>query len=371
VETCKTDSTAPNGMIRQDPRNSIHGWFFSEAELRSVLANGHMINPSIDLSNPCNLNCPYCYIEEKASTRKVRRPNELSHDEVVQVITALRACGAKTINLVGAGEPTIDPHFEETIELIDGLGMTSVLFTNGIRFATEPALVRFVQRKNVSVVLKYNSGDVQTQDIVAGRKGYTVKRDAALDLFLDAGFNAHEPTRLGIDTIVFRGNVAELPAIHRMCRENNIFPIAGEYIPTGRTERGRFQGFGALAGLSESERQHVAELLQPINDGERVALFSALRVVDKSFGIVAHDHCAYFGGGICTQILGLYIDIEGNIWPCVARSQFDEHGVTSGWLGNVRQGHSITDLWASHPFLRSLRQQYNGACPYKQPLGGR
>src|ERR1017187_155150 len=118
----------------QDKKNSIEGWYFTTSEITSVLANGHMINPSIDLSNPCNLNCPYCFIEEKNSSRKMRKLNELTHEETVLVIKELQSCGAKTINLVGAGEPTIDPHFEETVELIDSLGMTVVLFTNGICF---------------------------------------------------------------------------------------------------------------------------------------------------------------------------------------------------------------------------------------------
>ena len=36
-------------------------------------------------------------------------------------------------NIVGAGEPTIDPYFEDIIRFISGRGMTTVLFTNGIR----------------------------------------------------------------------------------------------------------------------------------------------------------------------------------------------------------------------------------------------
>ena len=81
----------------QSSRNSIAGWFFSDEEITSALSNGHMLNPSIDLSNPCNLNCAYCFIEEKNSTRKIRKPNELTHEEVINVIDDLHSCGAKTI----------------------------------------------------------------------------------------------------------------------------------------------------------------------------------------------------------------------------------------------------------------------------------
>lgn len=352
----------------QEKQNSIEGWYFTQEEIAAVLTNGHMINPSIDLSNPCNLNCPYCYIEEKNTSRKVRKPNELTHEETVAVIKDLQSCGAKTINIVGAGEPTVDPHFEETVELIYSLGMTTVLFTNGIRFVSDPDLVRFVHRKKVSVVLKYNSTSAEVQDLVAGRKGYAEKRDRALEFFLDAGFAGHEPTRLGLDTIVFQGNLSEIPEIHRMCREKNIFPIAGEFIPTGRTENGKFQGHNALIGFSEDEKTRIADLLQPITSNQRQQLLRQLAQIDERFEIKRIGPCAYFGGGICTQILGLYIDIEGNIWPCVARNKRTPSGFENGLLGNVRNGESAAKIWKQHAYLKTLRRQFNGGCPYKQAL---
>jgi 2-iminoacetate synthase ThiH len=59
-----------------------------------------MLNPSIDLSNPCNLNCPCCFIEEKSSAREVRKPNELSVRETLQVVDDLASAGAETVNIV-------------------------------------------------------------------------------------------------------------------------------------------------------------------------------------------------------------------------------------------------------------------------------
>src|SRR5438445_12203316 len=105
-------------MFNQDPRNCLAGWYFSANDIAEALTDGRMLNPSIDLTNACNLNCPYCYIEEKNSRRKVRRPDELSHEETLAVIDDFISCGAKTINIVGAGEPTIDPHFEQTVDYI-------------------------------------------------------------------------------------------------------------------------------------------------------------------------------------------------------------------------------------------------------------
>ena len=96
--------------------NSIAGWTFSEQEIHQAINEYRLLNPSIDLSNLCNLNCPYCFTEGKNSERKLRLPNELSIDDTISILGDFASSGAKTINIVGAGEPTIDPHFELVVQ---------------------------------------------------------------------------------------------------------------------------------------------------------------------------------------------------------------------------------------------------------------
>jgi hypothetical protein len=55
--------------LHQSIRNSIAGWFFTAEEIESTMTNGHMLNPSIDLSNPCNLNRGYA-VERKCSRNR-------------------------------------------------------------------------------------------------------------------------------------------------------------------------------------------------------------------------------------------------------------------------------------------------------------
>ena len=330
-----------------------------------------MLNPSIDLTNACNLNCSYCYIEERNSGRKLRRPNEITLDESLRVIDDMYECGAKTINIVGAGEPTIDPHFDEIVSYINAKGLWTVLFTNGITMANDPALVRRLYSMRVSVILKFNSLSKETQDLVAGRDGYSERRDKALQLFIDAGFCSYVPTRLGVDIIVFKGNLDEIPSIQEWCRVQNIFPIAGEFIPTGRTEAGQFHGFAALAQMETSQRDKAAKLLQPLAPDERVELVGKLADVDRKYGIERPGCFAYFGGGICSQILGLYVDIEGNIWPCVARKKIEGAQFTNGLLGNTRRGDLPSKVWKEDPYINTIRIGFDGGCPYKAFLGSR
>lgn len=353
--------------ISTDPRNSFRGWHSTTEEIMYAIENKLMLNPMLDLTNACNLNCPYCYIEEKNSTRKVRKQSELTLEETLEVITIFHKLGAKTIDLVGAGEPTVDPHFKEIIQFIESLGMVTSLFTNGIKIFKEPEISDFLFSNDVSVILKLNSFDSSIQDAVAGKKGYGEQMRKALDILIARGFTSEVPTRIAVNTIAFKGNLAELPVIHRFCRENNIYPMTGDFIPTGRTE-GQFVRNTLLSGMSEDEILYARDLLQPLSFEEKIWLRKELKSIDLEFS-VTHSSCpSYYGGGICTQQIGMYVDIEGNIWPCVARGIMQGGKISNGLLGNIRKGDNVIDIWNSHPYLVQIRQNFDGSCPYKTSL---
>jgi MoaA/NifB/PqqE/SkfB family radical SAM enzyme len=351
-------------------RNSMLGWHFESSEIADATLGWRMLNVSLDLSNPCNLNCPYCYIEEKNSSRKVRLAGELTIDETLSVIAQFAKSNAKTVNLVGAGEPTIDPAFRSVVAAIADFGMTPVVFTNGSRLSEERDLVDFLYRRGATVVLKYNAIDGRKQDLLAGKVGYADRRNAALRWLLDTGFNEATPTRLAFDIIAVRGNMIEIPQVHRFCRQQGILPILGDLIPTGRTENGQFVGHASIARLPESSQQEIAQLLEPLRAAERIALYAQLKEIDeKEFDIFHQDAPAYYSGFSCTQLLGLYVDIRGNIWPCVARAQRTGNVWRSEPLGNVRHGDDLVGLWRNSPYMRDLRAGFDGCCPYKPKLG--
>jgi molybdenum cofactor biosynthesis enzyme MoaA len=358
-----------NSAHSLDPQNTVAGWSFSAEDLRAALDGKILLNPSIDLSNACNLNCAYCFIEEKNSSRKVRRPTELTIEEITEVLGDFATAGTRTVNIVGAGEPTIDPYFKQVITAIAELGLTPFLFTNGIRLATDVGLVDFLYSAGATVVLKYNSIDHSLQDLVAGQPGYSDQRDRALASLLSRGFASSTPTRLALDVIAFQGNYFELSAIHRLCRTRNIHPLIADFIPTGRTEGGAFVGQASSQNLDIHSQKRIASVLRPLENHQRLGLFQELKTIDASeFGIHRLGRHAYYSGGACTQSLGLYVDIQGNIWPCVARSRIVDGKLTSGWLGNTRLGTKPSVLWKTDPYLQEVRAAFTGACDYKPVL---
>jgi uncharacterized radical SAM superfamily Fe-S cluster-containing enzyme len=93
-----------------------------------------MIN--IDLTNRCNLNCPFCF----ANANKRGEVVELSIEQVSKMIdTACSVDAAKPICFqFTGGEPTIHPQFLEALEEAKKREITQVqVATNGIRFARD------------------------------------------------------------------------------------------------------------------------------------------------------------------------------------------------------------------------------------------
>lgn len=344
--------------------NCMHGWHFSDEMIREALEGVRMINPSLDLGNPCNLNCHYCFVEQKATERKRRLPAELSDKETLSVINDFARAGSLTVNIVGAGEPMIDPLFPRVLREIARLGMVPVIFTHGAEIPRKPHLIDLLQETNATVVIKLNSRNRALQDAIVGRIGYAEQRDVAISLLLQAGFAESNPTRLAVDTLAFKGNLEELPDIHRWAREHNIFPITATFIPTGRTAGGSVSGSASFRVVDSMERIAAQYALNEINRDEADLLKMRLRSIDDEFCVSHAEGAAYFGGGACTQILGLYVDVLGRIWPCVARRQVGPNP-SERPLGSVREGLMPSGVWTTHSYMAWLRRNYDGRCPYK------
>ena len=344
----------------------LAGWTFNDGELVAARNGEILLNPSLDLGSACNLNCPYCFIEDKNSVRKERKRGELSPSQIADVVRDVLSAGARTINLVGAGEPTIDPQFREIVDLVRSSGARTVVFTNGVAIANDETLVEWLWRRSVTVVMKYNAVNPTMQDAMVGKRGYSSTRDAALRRLIDTGFNSTEPTRLAVDTLACRGNLDDLVPIHRWCRQNNIFPMTAEFLPTGRTADGSVDAVVALEIIDVNLAEQARRSLVPLSQPDRERLLRDLATVDRQYGIEYRGPRAYFGGGPCSQLLGVYVDIQGSIWACVARSR--GAGGDARPLGSIKSGDTASSIWRTSPYMRSIRSTYTGGCPYKPSL---
>jgi len=278
----------------------LKGWGFTPQEIENAWNCGKLLNASIETSNICDLNCEYCFRQETDQITKKRLPGEISLEQTYKIIDDVTELGAKSIYIIGAGEPLLDDNLKNILKYIAEKNIIPIISTNGSQINEK--WIRVFQKYNVSIVIKLNSFNSAFQDELANRKGYAKKRDKGLSLLLKAGFNKpikdkDYQTRLAINSIVCQKNKKEILDIFKYCRDNNIMPIMSTFIPAGKTE-------------------HCTDL--EISLKEFLELSKKTRKLDKKYGINYKRLLPYLGGVPCSQNgkASIYITILGDIYEC-------------------------------------------------------
>lgn len=322
---------------------SMKGWDFTRAELAEAIKEHRMLNPAMELgTNICPWNCSFCFTEDPHNPmgRKRRLANEMSLEERLALIDQAALLGARSINFVGAGEPTIDPNFWDLLERMAEREICPIIYTEGSLKLTDRDFARRLYGLGATVVLKVNSlWNAPYQNAVVRGPGtktnassgdYTGKRNRAVELLMEEGFNDSEPTRLAFDTIICKQNVAEIPALHAYARKHNIFILLVNYLPSGRS----------------ADVLHDA-----LTREEQLSLFEELARIDaEEFGIT-HRTIFPYGGGVPCSIrgIGLFVKITGSVFDCPGELMP---------LGNVRKD-TLMDIWN---LARPITAAFDGGC---------
>lgn len=319
----------------------MKGWDFSQAEVAAALADGLILNPAIELcSNVCPWNCDFCFTESILSPKKRKLTNELSFEERKRLLSDLAGLGARSINIVGAGEPTIDPYFFELLDFITALGMVPIIYTEASLRLSDRDFCRRVYDSGATVVVKVNSlydAEYQNSILVSGNVNphtpkfdYFHKRQEALDNLMSLAFNAVSPTRLAFDTIICRENQAEIEALHRHARDNNIFILLVNFLPSGRSASG-----------------HTNSLSR----AEQFEIFHRLAAIDlEDYGIRQRGIFPYAGSQPCTiRGAGLFVKINGDVLACPGETEP---------VGNIRDS-ALPEIWER---LAPVRAAFDGHC---------
>lgn len=318
------------------------GWNHSRQECQDALDRGEMLHVLAETTNRCDFDCEYCYtvlekVADGTTFHAAPLTGELVLSERLALIDAAADLGAKCYDIVGAGEPLLDPHCLTQIEHAAGRGMQTVLFTNGSVLGSLKKGREVAERLwelGTTVVVKHH-GAAEIHDRIVRRNGAAERRDRALALLMEMGFNAQTPTRLGIDNIVYQATLEGIPDCLRWCRKNNVYLACSSFIPSGRTQKATEQA----ASWSELER-----------------VFADCRRIDaEEFGIQHSGMMPFIGSGsVCTQYLGLYVTILGDVHGCVGKMET---------YGNVRD-QSLQEMWDQRVPL--LRSSFTGGCPPRQ-----
>ncbi|MBU0729362.1 MAG: radical SAM protein [Proteobacteria bacterium] len=303
------------------------GLEFSPEEIAEARAKNGLLSLELELSRACNLRCIYCY-----AASGLPQENELTFEEVLSAADQAIDLGARKIIILGGGEPLLYPRVFEVMDHILNRNIKVDLFTNGMLITPERA--KMLYEREISVVVKMNSRNAETQDFLAGHKGTFEAIEKGLKNLLAAGYPDEEHA-LGVETIICRQNYQELPDLWRWARQQGIIPYVEMMTMQGRALENR-------------------DLEVPMEDIQK--LFETLAEIDaRDFGNKWTPHPPLAASQCARHEYSCTITAIGEVNPCPGVNVL---------VGNIRE-HSLKDILSSSKViheLRNIRTNIKGRC---------
>jgi radical SAM protein with 4Fe4S-binding SPASM domain len=300
---------------------------FTPEEIAATRARKGLLSMELELSRECNLRCVYCY----ASSGKALH-NELTRPEIDNALDQAIALGARRIIVIGGGEPLLYPGVMEIMRGLRERGIMVDLFTNGTLIT--PGVARELFAMGVSPVIKLNSMREEVQDALAAVPGTYKLIQEGLKNLMAAGYpSAQLP--LGVETIICRQNIDDLPAMWVWARERGIVPYFEMITFQGRAKR------QLDLNVSSEELRKV--------------FFELSRIDRERFGFVWEPHPPIAALSCNRHEYSCTLNAQGYVQPCVGVDMF---------IGNIRHS-SLAEILANSPVMetmRKLRGNLKGAC---------
>lgn len=338
--------------------DAVQYWgFFSKEEISRE--SGRLLMLDIDFGRACSLKCPTCF--RRSNPVDDSADSDLTFHELLDTISEARKLGLKTVKICGAGEPFENPDLLHFARRLSEWNIGLSIFTKGhvlgddslarYFFARDGikncrSLASFLFELKTSLLVSFQSFRPQVQDRIVGNvKGYTLRRNRAVKILSEAGFNRCNPTRLAFCTNpITRENYDELFDIYVYCRERNILPVVAALMVSGKQFNRRL-----LANID-------------VSDEEKIRLYTRIYEYNIEHGIQSFNTILKEGisamPGIhpCNQVAtGLYITLNGNVVSCP--------GDSTQILGNIRKT-PLSEIWIkSNNYKR--RGTFNCHCPPK------
>jgi MoaA/NifB/PqqE/SkfB family radical SAM enzyme len=329
----------------------LRGWDINAKDYELAHERKSLVKLIIETSNVCNLACDGCFTNRMPGTWDANAKRRLD-GEMIEYHALIRQgleLGARTIDVVGAGEPFLAHHLS-TIEeyrrrvgkhvahLViashGGEGVLDYEFSRRKDYGFNPTFSHNSDgdlKSDISLIIKLWSLDPARQDDYVRKQGYAAQRDRTVTTLIENRWTRGRlvevdgrkrlTTSVGADILVRKSNYQEIPPIFRFCRDRNIFPLVKTYIPDGPT---RF----SISGQREAYPAEQLNILREdeVSVDQYMTLRERLQRIDKEeYGIEPVDEF-YPQASKCTQSIGsLYVTVRGEIRSCVGTPKIYGH----------------------------------------------
>ncbi|HII90963.1 MAG TPA: radical SAM protein [Methanosarcina sp.] len=324
------------------PPPVLKGYMYGAQEAHQARNSNRLLAIRLETNKSCNFRCRYCYAQSGEDSTKIADFNNLK-----RIIQEAKELGARSVVVIGGGEPTLYPSFRDLIAYIDSLGIIPVIFSNTVLMTEE--LAGFLYKHNASVMGKLDSLKPEVQDYLAGRAGASEDIKKGLQNLLKTGFSKPAgpgELRMGVSFVSNKMNLEEIEEIWHFCRQNNIFPNMEILTPTGR------------ANDELEDKLLTAEEIKEYK-------LKLLEIDRRYYGYDWLPYTPITASGCLQHLYSLYINIEGNVRPC-APTKLDEHPafkVGGEYPYNINK-MSLREIYDSSLFtyVRNIDKMLEGKC---------
>jgi len=315
----------------------IKGQTFSEQDYKKAIAEKGLLEAEFNTNPRCNLNCPFCYTDPNRNDY-----TSISLNHIDSFLKQISEAGAKTVRIVGIGEPFLDKRIFDRdkfpfLELAQKHGITTVVYTNGTLVDEE--LARKIYNYDVSLVTKLYSFSPQVFEEMTGNKGFFTQDKQVrlvgdkfiprnLVILMTQGFNGEIPTRLGVNNVITSQNIGELESLYQFARFNNL----------------SVRSSGFLHGLRDFDK--IVSLDGLIKEYEKLVDW------EKDFFGFSWQPYGEIIGGECSR-LGFNITLEGENFRLCAGSNSYLRDENSGLL--TIYNSNVMDIVRNHSLFKGIR----------------
>jgi len=231
----------------------------------------------VSVTDRCNFRCPYCMPREVfgASHAFLPKPQILTFEEIVRVVSVMSSLGVRKIRLTG-GEPLLRHDLPELVRMLSGIEALEdlALTTNGLLLGTAARALRDAGLRRVTVSL-----DALGDAVFRAMSGSERPVEDVLE-GIRAARSAELPVK--INCVVQRGvNEDQIVPLAEWCREERCTLRFIEYMDVGNHNHWQISSVVPVAEIRD-----------------RLSSFHDLLPVDPAFrGEVAQRYCYADGAG--------------------------------------------------------------------------
>lgn len=319
-------------MTGSDRRHDFIGAFFRPAlrdRIETYVARGDTrpFRVDLDLTTQCNYGCPHCGDLARGLLNRGGMPLPM----VERLVGDLAKLGVTEVSLIGGGEPTASPVFDEAVRMLARAGMQIGLTTNGSLMP--PSRVTLIAETCAWVRISLDAATPAVYDRVHRPEGAVTFAQVCENL---AALCRAMPGRAGVAFLIMKANAHEVAAAAHLVRSLGAayiryrqvqHPVTGRYLPVAD---------------AAAVKQHLADAQALAGPGFAVSLGETLEA-QLDTGVWAGQPKPYrrcHAQAFSPTIAGdgkVYVCSKwrGAAWACIG--DLREEPMTAIWRGRRRQ----------------------------------